>query len=419
MKVKQLTDFNWHDKTVLVRVDYNVPLIERRGQLVVGDARRIKASYETVNQLLKNNNKVILLTHLGRPKADNFEKFSLQPVLKFLQKNTSWSLHFLADPLASSAKDFVANLPPKSVILAENLRFGAGEKKNDLVFAQALAKLGDAYVNDAFSASHRAHASIVGIPKLLPACAGIFLTSELNALAKIITHPRRPLIILVGGAKISDKIDSIVNLAKIADAILIGGGVANNFFKAVGLAVQKSYLQDVPADLSKVGLSYVDIAQNIVEDNLSERLLKDGYIPLPKIIYPVDVVAATSPDARKTQIINLTSAKQFEQRDDLMYLDIGPKTIRLYRELINQAGAIFWNGPLGYSEKSLFSLGTKTIAKTIAKSKAFTLVGGGDTIAALEQFNCTKGIDYISLAGGATLEFLAGRQLPGLEVLQK
>lgn len=419
MKIKQLSDFNWHDQTVLVRVDYNVPLIEKRGQLVVGDARRIEASYETVNQLLKKNNKVVLLTHLGRPTADNFEQFSLQPILKFLQKHTSWRLYFLADPLTSQAKEFIASLPAKSVILVENLRFSAGEKKNNPAFATALAKLGTAYVNDAFSASHRAHASIVGLPKLLPACAGVFLASELNALAKIITHPRRPLIIIVGGAKISDKIDSIVNLAKIADAILIGGGVANNFFKAVGLAVQKSYLQDSPADLSKVGLSYVDIAQNIVEDNLSERLLKDGYIPLPKIIYPVDVIAATSPDARKTQTINLTSAKQFEQREDLMYLDIGPKTVRLYRELINQAGAIFWNGPLGYSEKSLFSTGTKTIARTVAKSKAFTLVGGGDTIAALEKFGYTKGINYISLAGGATLEFLASRPLPGLEILQK
>lgn len=419
MKIKQLSDFNWHDQTVLVRVDYNVPLIEKRGQLAVGDARRIEASYETINQLLKKNNKVILLTHLGRPTADNFEQFSLQPILKFLQKHTSWRLYFLADPLTPQAKEFITSLPTKSVVLVENLRFSAGEKKNNPAFASALAKLGDAYVNDAFSASHRTHASIVGVPKLLPACAGAFLTSELNALAKIITHPRRPLIIIVGGAKISDKIDSIVNLAKIADAILIGGGVANNFFKAVGLAVQKSYLQDSPVDLSKVGLSYVDIAQNIVEDNLSERLLKDGYIPLPKIIYPVDVIAATSPDARKTQTVNLTSAKQFEQREDLMYLDIGPKTVRLYRELINQAGAIFWNGPLGYSEKSLFSTGTKTIARTVAKSKAFTLVGGGDTIAALEKFGYTKGINYISLAGGATLEFLASRPLPGLEILQK
>lgn len=419
MNIKQLSDCHWHDQTVLVRVDYNVPLFEKRGQWTVGDPRRIRASYDTINQLLKNNNKVVLLTHLGRPTADNFEKFSLKPVLNFLQKDTSWSLHFLADPLAKDAKAFIDSLPPKSVILAENLRFSPGEKKNHPAFAKALASLGSAYVNDAFSASHRSHASIVGIPKLLPSCAGAFLVSELNALAKIMTRPRHPLIIIVGGAKISDKVDSIVNLANIADAVLLGGGVANNFFKAVGLAVQKSYLQDAPADLAKVGLSYVDIAQDIVEDNLSERLLKDGYIPLPKIIYPVDVVAATSPDARKTQVIDLTSAKKLQDQGDLMYLDIGPKTIRLYRELIAQAGAIFWNGPMGFSEKSLFAAGTKSVARAVAKSKAFTLAGGGDTVAALERFNATKGVNYISLAGGATLEFLAGRPLPGLEVLQK
>ncbi len=419
MKIKQLSDYNWHDKTILTRVDYNVPLFKKKNHFVVGDPRRIRASYDTVNHLLKNNNKVVLLTHLGRPSADDFERFSLQPVFDFLKKDTSWSLYFLTDPFAAESQKFIQNLPPKSVILVENLRFSPGEKKNSPAFVRALAKLGDAYVNDAFSASHRSHASIAGLPALLPSAAGIFLTSELDALAKIVTRPRHPLIIIVGGAKISDKVDSIVNLAKIADAILLGGGVANNFFKAVGLAVQKSYLQDAPADLTKVGLSYVDIAQDIVEDNLSERLLKDGYIPLPKIIYPVDVVAATSPDARKTQIIDLTSAAKLADQDNLMYLDIGPKTIRLYRELIAQAGSIFWNGPMGFSEKPLFARGTQSIARAVARARAFTLAGGGDTVAALERFGCTKGVNYISLAGGATLEFLAGRRLPGLEVLKK
>ena len=351
LQLQKLHDHHWHNQTILVRVDYNVPLAQQKNGLVVSDPRRIRASYATINALIKNGNKVVLLTHLGRPTKDDYQRFSLRPVFKFLQQDTKWDLHFLENPLDSEAKKFITDLPAGSVILAQNLRYFPGEKTNDTEFAQELAKLGSGYVNDAFSASHRSHASIVGLPKLLPACAGVTLVSELEALSKILAQPKRPLIIIVGGAKISDKIDSIVNLSKVADAILIGGGVANNFFKAVGLAVQKSYLQDTPADLSKVGLSYVDIAGDIIEDNLGERLLKDGYIPLPKIIYPVDVIAATSPTARTTKVIDLTSKSQLTERGDLMYLDIGPKTVRLYRELIAQAKTVFWNGPMGYFEK--------------------------------------------------------------------
>ena len=418
MNIHQLSDCHFHNQTILVRVDYNVPLQKKGRQIVVGDPRRIRASYATINKLLAQGNKVVLLTHLGRPSAKDYQRFSLKPVLEFLKKDTHWQLQFLADPFSKQAKDIIDAAPQESVILVENLRFGEGEKENKPAFAKALARLGDGYVNDAFSASHRAHASIVGIPKLLPACAGEFLLGELKALESILHQPKRPLIVIVGGAKISDKVDSIVNLAKAADAILIGGGVANNFFKAVGLAVQKSYLQDTPADLAKVGLNYVDIAQDIIEDNLGERLLKDGYIPLPKIIYPIDVVAAKSPDAKTTQIVDLSSPAKIKAAGDLMYLDIGPKTIRLYKELIAQAKTVFWNGPMGYFEKPVFATGTKRVAQAVAKSSAFTLVGGGDTLAALEKFNCLKGISYLSLAGGATLEFLAGKKLVGLAALE-
>ncbi len=418
MNLRTIRDYNWHNQTVLTRVDYNVPLVKKRGQLTVADPRRIRASYDTINALLRGKNKIVLLSHLGRPAPDDFKRFSLEPVLHFLQKDTTWNLHFLTDPFAPEAKNTIDLLPPKTVILVENLRFAPGEKKNSPAFAQALSQLGTAYVNDAFSASHRSHASITGLPPRPPAAAGYFFLTPLTALSKIISTPRRPLIIIVGGAKISDKVDSIVNLAQIADAILLGGGVANNFFKAVGLSIQRSYLQDAPADLAKTGLSYVDIAQDILSDNLSERLLKDGYIPLPKIIYPIDVVAATGPKAKKTQIIKLTS-DQVHPAKNLMYLDIGPKTIKLYQELIAQAGAVFWNGPMGYSEEPLFAAGTRAIARAAAKSKAYTLLGGGDTLAAAQRFNALRGINYLSLAGGATLEFLANRPLPGLEILRK
>ena len=225
--------------------------------------------------------------------------------------------------------------------------------------------------------------------------------------------------VIVGGAKISDKIDPIVNLSRIADAVLIGGGVANNFLKAVGLAVQKSYLQDTPADLQKVGLNYVDLADQIIDDNRSNRLLKDGYIPLPKIIYPVDVVAAPSMDSTDTSIVELTSNDKICDRCQNMYLDIGPKTTRLYKELILQAETVFWNGPMGIFEQKQFARGTKEIARAVAKTGAVTLVGGGDTLAALDKFGFADRVDYASMAGSAALEFLAGKKLPGLEALEK
>ncbi len=420
MSITQLSSLSLANKTVIVRVDYNVPLSANGAGYVVRDPRRIQASFRTVEYLLRLNCKVILISHLGRPESPDQKKFSLKPVFNYLRKATSWPLTFVPDYLdPAPIREQITASPAGSVFLLENLRFYPGEKKNDPDFVKTLASLADAYVNDAFSSSHRAHASVYGLPGVLPAAAGLALADEVDAFSHLLATPAHPFVVVVGGAKISDKIDPIVNLAKIADAVLIGGGVANNFLKAVGLAVQKSYLQDTPADLRKVGLNYVDLADQIITDNRSRRLLKDGYIPLPKIIYPVDVVAAPGFDSRQTEIVDLTDNDKIAKRGKNMYLDIGPKTTKLYRELILQAETVFWNGPMGIFERKPFATGTREVARAVAKTGAVTLVGGGDTLAALDKLGYTDQVDYVSMAGSAALEYLAGKKLPGLEALEK
>jgi phosphoglycerate kinase len=420
MKLKTLADVNWHDKIVLVRVDYNVPLVKKNQVSVVADGRRIEASFATIAALLAKNNKVVLLSHFGRPTPTDQKKFSLAPVFQYLQARTDWRLEFIGNYSdAKATRIQIERAPPRTVFLLENVRFYQEEEQNEPQFVKLLASLGDAFVGDAFSSAHRAHASVYGLARALPAVAGLALAGEVQAFSELLLKPAHPFIVIVGGAKISDKIDPIVNLARVADAILIGGGVANNFLKAVGLAIQKSYLQDAPIDARKKGLDYVDVADTIIGNNLGNRLLKDGYIPLSKIIYPVDVVAARSLDSGRSQVVELVDKDKICHRCDLMYLDIGPKTTRLYKELIMQAETVFWNGPMGVFEKKLFAKGTKEIARTIAKTSALTLVGGGDTIEALDRFHYFSRVDYVSMAGSAALEFLSGKSLPGIAVLVK
>lgn len=421
MKLKTLADVHWMNKVVLVRADYNVPVSKQANQLYrVADPRRIEASFYTINTLLANNNKVVILSHFGRPSKTNQAEFSLAPVFAYLSKNTDWNLQFIADythPNELRAK--IDASPPRSVFLLENVRFLPGEETASSAAVKLLASLGDAFVGDAFSSAHRQHASVSELAKVLPSVAGVALSQEVKAFSDLLTAPMHPFVVVVGGAKISDKIEPIVNLAKVADAILIGGGVANNFLKAVGLAIQKSYLQDVPVDQQKRGVNYVDVADNIVESNLGYRFLKDGYIPLPKIIYPVDVIAAASPTAKKTQVVDLNDKDKVCHRCEQMYLDIGPKTTKLYKELIMQAETVFWNGPMGVFEQKNFARGTKEVARAIAKTSALTLVGGGDTIDALDRFGYFKNVDYVSMAGSAALDFLSGKSLPGVEVFSR
>jgi 3-phosphoglycerate kinase len=430
MTLKTINPQSINNKKIIVRVDYNVPLEKNSsGELEVGEDRRIRDSLPTIKLLLDQGaQQIILMSHLGRPGGEVKPELSLQPVAKYLsQLLEKEKIGNFEVPLVENY-DQVTDQP---IILLENLRFNPGEKKNDTEFAQQLADLADIYINDAFSASHRAHASVSKISELLPSFAGLALTKEVEMLSKLMEKPKRPFVVIVGGAKISDKVTAIEHLAKIADTVLVGGGVANNFLKAEGFPVYNSYLEDKPADLSKKDQNFVDFAQHLLQDHQQENTLVDDFLPLPKIIYPIDVLTGHNFEdetpiyhqiikdgSGKKDAANQPSEKQLQKE---MFLDIGPKTIKLFESVIKQAGTIFWNGPMGVFENSEFSMGTKKIAKAISKSDGESILGGGDTIAAINHFQLAgkDKFDYVSAAGGASLEFLSGRELPGLKKLLK
>jgi len=406
------------DKIVLVRVDYNVPLEKKGDEYRVRDDRRIKASLETIEFLQKHRAKIILMTHLGRPGGKKVAKLSAKPVANYLKNKLKLPASFVNDCIGEKVQARVDQLQPGEILLLENVRFYEQEKKNDRQFAKQLAALADVFINEAFSSAHRTHASTVGVTKYLPSFAGFQLESEVSTFCKLMTEPKHPFVILVGGAKISDKVAALENLLAVADVVLVGGGVANNFLKADEVEIHKSYLQDTPADLKKRGINCVKLADKLIKKTKTQKFLKDGYLPLSKIIYPVDVIAAASPDSTKTQLIDLTNGMKDTPHDkNLMYLDIGPKTIKLFEEIISQAKSVFWNGPMGYFEKKPFKKGTTSIAKTLAESKATTIIGGGDTISTISSLNLDNKYTHVSTAGGASLLFLAGQTLPALKPL--
>ena len=397
MKLRSIKNVRVKNKKVLMRVDYNVPL---DGAKILDD-RRILDSLPTINYLLKNGaGQITLISHLGRPvspagkpEGKTNPKYSLQPIANYLEKKLK--------------------LPTSKVTLLENLRFDLREEKNDLEFAQELAAQADIYINDAFSVSHRAHASVTAITKYLPSYAGFALQKEVEMLSLLLEKAQRPFVLIVGGAKISDKIQAIENLSQLADVVLVGGAIANNFLKAEGFNVYKSYLEEAGKNKD-----FVKFADNLLDENQQEHSLINGW-PLPKIIYPIDVLAADATDAKSALTINLLhqSTNQPINRSTCFF-DIGPQTIKLFEKVISQAATIFWNGPMGLLENPIFAQGTKKIAQAITQSKAESVIGGGDTIAALEKFKIDqKKFTYVSAAGGAALEFLSGKMLPGIKPL--
>ena len=418
MKLRLPTANDVKNKTVLLRVDYNVPLKLKNGQYQVVDDRRIRVSLTTLNFLKKNQAKIILIAHLGRPSGQKKSSLSLKPIAEYLQKELGLEIIYIDDCIGKKINQAINQLQPGKILLLENVRFHAEEEKNDPEFSKKLAELADLYINEAFSVSHRAHASTEGVTHYLPSFAGFQFENEIKTLHELMTQPKHPFLIIIGGAKISDKIGALENLLDAADGILVGGAVANNFLKAENIEIHKSFLQDTPVDLKKQGINFVKLADDLIEETKTEKFLKDGYVPLPKIIYPLDVVAAKSPESTQTQIIDLTHDMQDTPHDkNLMYLDIGPKTTRLYQELISQAKSIFWNGPMGYFEKKPFEKGTVKIAKALASVSATTVVGGGDTVKAISDLKLDKEYTHVSTAGGAALVFLAGQDLPALKPL--
>jgi phosphoglycerate kinase len=374
-------------KRVLIREDLNVPIANRS----ITDESRIRAAVPTLLHLARRGAKVIVMSHLGRPKGKEPE-LSLRPVAERLSTALGREVHFAEDCVGEAAEGAVAKLQNGEVLLLENVRFHPQEEANDPDFARQLASLGELYVNDAFAASHRAHASVVGVAAYLPAFAGELMEAELTALHQALDNPRRPMVAVVGGAKVSTKVGVLRNLLKKVDGLLLGGAMANTFFKARGW----------PTGAGLVEESALDAASKVAE--------MGGH----KLLLPVDLVCARRMEPG--QPLRIMEADAVEE--GWMALDIGPKSVALFAETLRGAGAIVWNGPMGVAEIRDFSDGTKAIGEAIASSGGYSLVGGGDTVAAIELLRL-KGFSHVSTGGGATLEYLEGKELPGIAILKE
>lgn len=384
---KMLTDLDVKDKKVLVRVDFNVPLSEG----AIGDDTRIQAALPTINYLLENGAAVILCSHLGRPKDAPDPAFSLKPVAEYLGTLIEAEVKFAEDCIGEVAKKAADRLEPGQVLVLENTRFHAGEKKNDPEMAKQLASLADLYVNDAFGSAHRAHASTAGVADYLPSAAGFLLEKEIKYLGNAIAEPERPFVAILGGAKVSDKIGVIENLLTKADQILIGGGMANTFFKAQGYEMGDSLVEE---DVLGTAKALLDTAAG-------------------KLILPVDMVIADAFEAdADAQVLPVGDVPA-----GWRVLDIGPRSVEIFGEVIQQAKTIVWNGPMGVFEFEKFARGTFEVARLVAESGATSIVGGGDSVSAIKKSGLEDKITHISTGGGASLEMLEGRILPGLAVL--
>jgi len=378
-------------KRVLVRVDFNVPLDEERR---ITDDTRIVESLPTITYLLERGTKVILVSHLGRPKGKPKDEFRMDPVAERLEKLLGRKVYKANDCVGEAVEGMVKNLAEGEVLLLENVRFYAEEEANDENFARALARLADIYVNDAFGTAHRAHASTAGVARFLPAYAGFLMEKELEALGERLNNPVRPFLAILGGAKISSKIGVIKKLLEKVDALLIGGGMSYTFIKAMGYEVGLSLLEEGMIEEAKVIL---------------EAAQKKGV----NIVFPDDfVVAREGKENVETKVVAWNQIPH-----DMGGFDIGPKTMEKFGKEITTAKTIFWNGPLGLFEVETFARGTVEIAKKVAESGAIVVIGGGDTIAAVKKAGVEKRITHISTGGGASLEFVEGRELPGVAVL--
>lgn len=389
MNKKTIRDINVQGKKVLVRVDYNVPISEGR----ITDDRRIRATVPTIQYLLDHGAAVILMSHLGRPKGKPSPEFRLDPVAQRLSEILGMPVKKLDDCIGPEVERAVKEMKPGEVILLENLRFHPEEETNDPEFARQLASLADIYVNDAFATAHRAHASTEGVAHYLPAVAGFLMEKEIRYLSLLLSNPERPFVALLGGAKISDKIGVIENLLPKVDLLLIGGGMANTFFKALGYKVGDSLVEDETLGVAK------------------ELVQKGGN----KLILPVDLVIAE----RVALDAPVKIVKPGEVPEGWRILDIGPETVELFKGKLRQARTVFWNGPLGVFEVEPFSKGTFAIAQALAELEGVTtVVGGGDSAAAVEAAGVAEKITHVSTGGGASLEFLEGKELPGVAILE-
>ncbi len=392
MNKKTVKDIDLRDKKVLVRCDFNVPYDENR---VITDNRRIVAALPTINYLLENNCKVILCSHLGRPKGEVKPEFSLDIVAKELSRLLGKEVKLAKDVVGESAKELTDNMQNGDVVLLENVRYEPGEEKNDPELSQKFASMAEIFVNDAFGTAHRAHSSTTGVADYLPAVSGFLIEKELNFLGNALENPERPFMAILGGKKVSDKIGVIEALLEKVDTLIIGGAMAYTFFKAMGYSVGDSICEDDKLDLAK---------------ELMAKAESKGV----KLMLPVDTKIGKEFDPNTES----KTVKCSEIPDGWQGFDIGEETIRLYSEELSKAKTVVWNGPLGLFEFEQFAVGTNEIAKALANIDAIKVIGGGDSAAAVEKAGLAEKFTHISTGGGASLEFLEGKKLPGIEALQ-
>lgn len=391
---KSIEDLNVSGKRVLVRCDFNVPMNDK-GEIT--DDRRIRSALPTIEYIINNGGKAIVMSHLGRPKGEPNPKYTLEPVAKRLGELLNKEVIFAKDDMVAgeTAKEIVNNMKDSDVVLLENTRFRKEEEKNGEEFAKQLASLGDMFVNDAFGTAHRAHASNVGLSSQLPSASGYLVKKEIEIMGKAMSNPERPFVAILGGAKVSDKINVIENFLDKVDSLLIGGGMAYTFLKAQGLEIGKSLVEE----------DKIELAKELMEKARDKKV---------NLVLPLDVVVAK-------EFNNETEFKTVDINNipkDMMGLDIGEKAIRVFSEIIKEAKTILWNGPMGVFEMPNFAKGTNAIAKAMAESNGVTIVGGGDSAAAVEQAGLDDKMTHVSTGGGASLEFFEGKVLPGIAAIE-
>lgn len=387
-------DIEVKGKRVLVRCDFNVPIIDGK----ITDENRLTESIPTIKYLIDNGAKVILCSHMGKPKGEPIPELSLKPVAIRLSEMIKKEVVFVADKavVGEEAKAAVSNMKEGDIVLLENTRFRKEETKNDTVFSKELASLAEIFVNDAFGTAHRAHCSTVGVTEFIPlSVGGLLIEKELRFLGGAITNPERPFVAILGGAKVSDKINVINNLLEKVDAIIIGGGMSYTFSRALGFSIGNSLLEE----------DKIEFAKEMIDKAATKNV---------RFLLPMDCVAADSFSAEAKALVTKTP----DIPEDWMGLDIGPKTIELFSKEIKNAKTVIWNGPLGVFEFEKFAEGTKAIAKALSETDAVTIIGGGDSAAAVNQLGYGDKMTHISTGGGATLEFLEGVELPGIAALK-
>ncbi|MEF2620242.1 MAG: phosphoglycerate kinase [Clostridia bacterium] len=393
MNKKTIRDVDVTNKKVLVRCDFNVPLDKETGKIT--NDLRIVAALPTIKYLLENNAKVILCSHLGKPKGEIKPELSLKPIADRLSEYLGFEVKFSKDIVGENAKELSKELKPGKAILLENVRFDPREEKNDKEFSKELASLAEIYVNDAFGTAHRAHSSTVGVAEFLPAVCGFLIEKEVEMLGDNLNNPERPFVAILGGAKVSDKIKVIENLLEKVDSIIIGGGMTYTFLKAMGYEIGNSICE----------LDRIDIAKETIE-----KAEKKGV----KLLFPIDTVCGKEFSNEAETIV--VDSKEIPK--GWQGLDIGPKAIEEFTQVLKNAKTVIWNGPLGVFEFEKFAKGTNAIAKVLSEINAITIVGGGDSVAAVEKGGFSDKITHISTGGGATLEYLEGKELPGIECLE-